>query len=139
MKILLIIISVVLSLVSTCAKKSEDIRKKHSVINVDSANEQGINSLIELALSKSVELEFASNPSTGYCWAWVNKPDVAIVDTIDWVYRRNAEPLIGGGGNELWTFKGIQTGVDTIEMIYRQEWAPEMYPIEVKIIFNVKE
>lgn len=135
----MLFIGVILSMLNTCVNRTDETGKQHQLIDVNSPNSEGINAQIELKVNSIIELEIPSNPSTGYSWAWNNESSVEVVDTIEKTFKRNPEPLVGAGGKEFWTFKGLQSGIDTVELIYRQEWAPDVNPLEVKIIFNIKE
>ncbi|MCX8011448.1 MAG: protease inhibitor I42 family protein [Ignavibacteria bacterium] len=85
----------------------------------------------EIKLGKSFTIELISNPTTGYSWKWVNKKFDTIVDTFDYEYVPNNPQLIGGGGKEVWNFRGSKLGVDTIMFEYNRSWEPES-TVEIK-------
>lgn len=76
----------------------------------------------EISINGEFQIELISNPTTGYSWAWVNKQTVDIVDTVDWSYIADTPVIAGSGGKEIWIFKGIESGVDSIKMEYCRFW-----------------
>jgi len=76
----------------------------------------------EISINGEFQIELISNPTTGYSWAWVNKQTVIIVDTVDWSYIADTPILTGSGGKEIWKFKGLERGVDSIKMEYCRLW-----------------
>ncbi len=70
----------------------------------------------------SFSITLSSNPSTGYSWQWANKKSITIIDTSKWEYLATNNELIGSGGQEVWTFKGVKTGVDSIILKYARPW-----------------
>ena len=86
--------------------------RKNDVTNAD----------YEISIDETFQVELVSNPTTGYTWKWANEQFTSIVDTINWTYVPDAPELIGSGGKEVWEFRGIQTGIDTIKLEYCQSW-----------------
>ena len=86
--------------------------RKHPELNADH----------EISVNEICQIELVSNPSTGYSWKWVNKEFITIVDSINWTYVAEAPELIGSGGKEIWEFRGVQTGIDTVKFEYSQSW-----------------
>jgi inhibitor of cysteine peptidase len=76
----------------------------------------------EIAINESFQVELDSNPTTGFAWKWTNKQSVSIVDTFSNEYIPNKPELVGGGGKEIWKFKGLTSGIDTIKMEYCRPW-----------------
>lgn len=70
----------------------------------------------------SFTISLKSNPSTGYSWQWVNKKLVNIIDTSKLEYHSLNKGLIGSGGEEIWTFKGLKPGIDSIILKYARSW-----------------
>jgi len=94
----------------------------------------------EIAVNDSFKLVLASNPSTGYSWKWVNKQSVSIVDTFDYRFISNAHDknIVGAGGKEIWKFKGLKAGLDTIKLAYNRSWEQNSTVDSVKVIVRVK-
>ena len=67
-----------------------------------------------------------SNPTTSYSWALVSISNTSVVTNVSNEYTPNptptGEPLVGSGGNEVWTFKALAAGTSTIEMMYARPW-----------------
>lgn len=83
-------------------------------------------------------ISLKSNSTTGYSWQWVNKQSVEAVDSVDWRYITLNTNLIGAGGTEKWTFKGIKSGVDTLKMIYSRPWEADSAVDSVYVIVKVQ-
>ena len=76
----------------------------------------------EIGVGEGFQIELVSNPSTGYAWKWTNKQDVSIVEVSDSQYIADHPDRIGGGGKEIWKFKGVKSGTDTIKLAYNRSW-----------------
>ena len=84
------------------------------------------------------QLSLNSNPSTGYSWQWANKNAVTILDTtIVMKYHSPNNGLVGSGGQEVWTFKGHQSGIDSIILKYARPWDASSTVETKKIIVKV--
>lgn len=87
-----------------------------------------------LSVNEWFSVELDSNPTTGYSWKWTNRRVVgAVVDTIGFKYQARNPVLIGSGGKEIWTFKGLRRGVDTVRMVYRRPWDRNQ-PIRIRTL-----
>ena len=101
-------------------------------------NYQNIQADYEIAINDSFTLKLVSNPSTGYMWKWANKNEVSVVDSVGYTFVAPITDRIGAAGYIQWTFKGIKSGVDTVEMIYCRSWETKA-PAEIKkIVIRVK-
>ncbi|MFH0734058.1 MAG: protease inhibitor I42 family protein [bacterium] len=78
----------------------------------------------EITVNGSFQINLVSNPTTGYSWQWTNKQSISIVDTFNHGYIPKQPMLVGSGGKEIWRFKGIKTGTDTIKLEYCRSWDP---------------
>lgn len=96
-----------------------------------------INADYEISVDETFQVELVSNPTTGYTWKWANEQFTNIVDTINWTYVPDAPELIGGGGKEVWEFRGIQTGIDTIKLEYCQSWDASSTIESIHLIIKV--
>ncbi|MEI6142488.1 MAG: protease inhibitor I42 family protein [Mariniphaga sp.] len=76
----------------------------------------------EIGVGDSFQLELTSNPSTGYSWTWSNQQDVSVVEKTDSKYTASNPGLMGGGGTEVWTFKGAKSGSDSLKLEYKRSW-----------------
>ena len=93
----------------------------------------------ELNKNETFDVRLKSNPTTGYSWKWTKNNASKKVDSLSFTYIQDkSEPqMTGVGGNEIWKFKGIETGVDTLTFEYCRSWEPnstvETKKISVKI------
>ena len=101
--------------------------RKNDVTNAD----------YEISIDETFQVELVSNPTTGYTWKWANEQFTNIVDTINWTYVPDAPELIGSGGKEVWEFRGIQTGIDTIKLEYCQSWDASSTIESIHLVINV--
>lgn len=76
----------------------------------------------ELSVNESFQVELDANPTTGFAWKWTNRESVSIIELSGSEYIAADPVLIGSGGKEIWKFKGIKTGIDTIKMEYGRAW-----------------
>lgn len=65
-----------------------------------------------------------SNPTTGFKWSEpVQISDNTIVEQAGYEFvPPKREQVVGGGGQEIWTFKALTEGTATISMEYGQPW-----------------
>ena len=76
----------------------------------------------EIGVGDSFQLELTSNPSTGYSWTWSNQQSVSVVEKTDSKYTPSNPGSIGGGGTDVWTFKGVKSGSDSLKLEYKRGW-----------------
>ena len=78
----------------------------------------------EIAVNEEFQIDLASNPTTGYTWQLANKQTLDIVESISQEYISDANLFrkSGVGGKEVWKFKGVKSGVDSIIMKYCRPW-----------------
>jgi inhibitor of cysteine peptidase len=93
----------------------------------------------ELSKNETFDVILKSNPTTGYSWKWIKNNFSKKVDSIrsTYIQDKSAPGMTGVGGNEIWKFKGKETGVDTLTFEYCRSWQPnstvETKKISVKI------
>jgi predicted secreted protein len=75
-----------------------------------------------ISVNEQIQLVIPSNPTTGYSWKWRNKNSVTVVDTFDYHFIPDNPVITGRGGNEIWNFKGIKSGIDSIKLEYCRPW-----------------
>ena len=70
-------------------------------------------------LGDTVTIQLKSNFTAGYHWSWINKEACDNVDSLrfDYVLDNNDPNICGSGGTELWTFKGVSSGTDTLRFV----------------------
>ncbi len=93
----------------------------------------------EISKNETFDVTLKSNPTTGYSWKWVKNQPSKIVDSIRTTYAQDkAESgTTGVGGNEIWKFKGKETGVDTLTLEYCRSWEKNSAVETKKIIVKV--
>ncbi len=74
-----------------------------------------------LQIGQSVDITLNSNPSTGYSWSWINKTGVTTVDSVATIYV-NSNNVPGSPTQEIWRFKAVKVGSDSIKFRYAQPW-----------------
>ena len=80
---------------------------------------------IALKVGDSLIVALDSNPSTGFEWALVNISDPSVIQKVHNEYKGpepTSSPLVGQGGEELWTFSPLNSGTATINMMYARPW-----------------
>lgn len=89
-------------------------------------------------LSRSVkngerfDIVLRSNPSTGYTWMLRTLP--APLMLVSASYRQSADckaGIPGCGGDQIFTFKGVDIGTGKIELVYGRVWEADTAQIEV--------
>lgn len=91
-----------------------------------------------IGVNGTFQLSLPSNITTGYSWDWINRPSVSVVDTFEVNYHADEPSGIGRGGMEIWHFRGIKTGQDTLKLEYRRVWEPNSTVQSRKIVVIVK-
>jgi len=90
--------------------------------------------LVELELGQKLVVKLESNPSTGYTWELIEDPN-SILEQIGEMefkpYEQGDPPMVGAGGWEIFRFKAISTGQETLELIYRRSWETDVQPLDV--------
>ena len=109
-----------------------------SCSNNGKKNNDNMKTEYEIAVNESIQLELDSNPTTGYAWKWTNKDSVSIVDSTGMEYIPNTPDLTGSGGKEIWKFKGLKSGTDTIKMEYCRSWDTASTSASKNFVIKVK-
>lgn len=87
---------------------------------------------INLKINDNLEIKLESNPTTGYSWFLSDKVDSTIVSVTDPVFieSKKDKELVGAGGYEIFTIKGVSKGKTSIILNYQRPWEEEVEPIE---------
>ena len=118
MKNLAVILIIVLVISASCEK---DNNHPAPIVDPD----------YHLSINESFEIELGANPSTGYTWNCANLAKVNFIDSVNWNYVPDLPIRDGGGGKEIWVFKAISKGVDSIRFEYNRSWESNS-TIEIK-------
>jgi len=94
----------------------------------------------EVTVSKGqiVELQLASNPSTGYTWE-ISELDTDLLDWSGEVEYTSQSDLAGAGGVEIFRFKARNTGRSQLSLIYHRSWEEDVEPETVFTITVIVE
>ena len=93
-----------------------------------------------ISLNKEFTIELPSNPSTGYSWHLANTSSNTKIQKTRDTFESTARPnVVGAGGMQKLTFKGIKQGFETVKLVYIRPWergAPAaktmIYTVEIK-------
>lgn len=80
---------------------------------------------VEIAAGGSLTVTLESNITTGFQWQMVGNTDEAVLALEDRQYQASDEAragVVGAGGQEVWTFKALDSGESTIDLEYSQPW-----------------
>jgi inhibitor of cysteine peptidase len=126
MKISLPLIIILFFFIATTCK----IKEQNSL---DSKNADFV-----IPIDGTFQISLNSNPSTGYSWQWTNQQSTSVVDTFNFNYVSDYPGRIGGGGKEIWNFRGKKKGLDTINLEYKRVWETNPAIETKKIVVKVK-
>lgn len=74
-----------------------------------------------LKIGQHVDVTLNANTSTGYRWSWINKAAVTTVDSVAAI-SVNGNNVPGSPSQEIWRFKAVKAGSDSIKFRYAQPW-----------------
>jgi predicted secreted protein len=94
----------------------------------------------ELSKNETFDIKLKSNPTTGYSWKWIKNNNSKKVDSISSIYQqdKSATGMMGVVGNEIWKFKGKETGVETLVFEYCRSFEKNSTIETKKVIVKVK-
>jgi inhibitor of cysteine peptidase len=97
------------------------------VVNV---NDSDNGSQVTLRQGQILAVTLESNPTTGYSWAPVEKENSIFELFGDPIYipAEQEEGAVGSGGWEIYYFRSISAGQETLELIYRRSWETDVEP-----------
>ena len=85
------------------------------------------NSDISVEIEGTFGISLESNPTTGYEWD-VKECDYSVLELVntDYVTAKNqSPPVVGAGGLQKWTFRGLKDGETTLKLVYLRSWEGE--------------
>ena len=111
-----------------------------TIINVNASDSGG---QVTLSSSQFLVVTLASNPgSTGFSWNLSAISDSDVIQYVSDEYiapEQTDPPLMGQGGQEVWTFEALAAGTATISMKYIRPWEPEAESAETfELTVNVE-
>ncbi len=104
---------------------------EHSKITV-SENQTSV----EVKKGQEFTIKLTSNASTGYSWAVDDAYDKNVVTKVSNSYKAAKTDRSGAPGEELWVFKGKNTGSTKLSFKYAQPWEGSTGQVSTKT-FNV--
>ena len=96
---------------------------------------------IEINKDATVTIKLSSNPSTGYAWTVAAVDGTILQQQGDKIYDQgNTAPnVVGAGGTETFTFKGLAAGQSALQLVYSRSWETGVPPIQTfEITIDVK-
>jgi inhibitor of cysteine peptidase len=112
---------------AACAPSSQAPSSGATSVNVtcdDFNGQPNISKQLTVAADKTFTVTLCSNPTTGFQWSEAAQiSDTSVVEQLshEFVAAENTG-TVGAPGNEVWTFKALQTGNSTIHVEYSRPW-----------------
>jgi len=85
------------------------------------------NSDISVEIEGTFGISLESNPTTGYEWN-ITECDYSILELVNTSYEsaeNQTPPVVGAGGSQKWTFKGLKDGETALKLVYLRSWEGE--------------
>ena len=74
-----------------------------------------------IKIGQHIDVTLNANTSTGYRWSWMNKAAVTTVDSVAAI-SVTSNNVPGSSSQEIWRFKAVKVGSDSIKFRYAQPW-----------------
>ncbi len=88
-----------------------------------------------MAIEAEVGQEFAitlqANPTTGHRWQLAEPLD-DVLELVNSEYKGPETELVGAGGEEVWTFRGVCQGEAIVTLHYVRPWEHGIAPTETR-------
>lgn len=93
----------------------------------------------KVSKNDTFDVSLSANATTGYSWKWIKNQSEKAIDSINATYIPNkvAEGVLGSGGNEIWKFKGKESGIYTLTFEYSRPWQPNSTVATKKITVKI--
>ena len=92
--------------------------------------------MINVELCKDFTITLESNKTTGFGWDIATPIDEKVIKFIGCEYIAADTGLVGSGGREIWSFRGVCPGKTSISFKYIRQWEKDVPPAK-KLTFNV--
>ena len=108
-------------------------------VNVDEDDDGG---QVTLEQGQNLVVTLESNPSTGYQWEVVENQNSILEQEGDVEFKPSEQsdpPIVGAGGWEIFRFKAVSAGQETVQLVYRRSWEEGVEPINtfsIEVIVN---
>jgi len=86
----------------------------------------------EVGLGETLVVALPSNPSTGFSWS-VTAPEPGNVELLGeptYIPPGSTSPVVGAAGTQVFTFRPLKAGTDTLTMGYARSFEPGVAPAE---------
>ncbi len=71
----------------------------------------------------TASISFDANATTGFSWEYVlDEEGIVEEKSSEYVSKNHPEGMVGYGGRQLYTFKGVREGSTTATFVYRRPW-----------------
>src|SRR5579862_8254202 len=89
---------------------------------------------IDLRVGDGVKVTLAENPSTGYKWEFLGRPEPLCVIVHDAYVANTAIGTVGSGGVHNWEFRAVDKGTTTVNLVYRRPWEKDVAPAQTFVL-----
>jgi inhibitor of cysteine peptidase len=88
---------------------------------------------IAMQVGETLVVRLPSNPSTGYGWVNSSSGETTLRREIDGTYQPGPRPegVVGSGGTEVWQFRVIHVGRESLRFEYQRPWEKATPPAKV--------
>ncbi|MDD5440312.1 MAG: protease inhibitor I42 family protein [Candidatus Omnitrophica bacterium] len=111
MKIMTVILCALCAFVPAYADQGETATQDTQVLDT-----------VETYVGQSAVFHLRSNKTTGYEWQLAGPLDTKVIELAGSHYAPDASGMVGSGGTEVWTFKGIAPGTALVSFKYVRPW-----------------
>lgn len=89
----------------------------------------GTSSVVCKSVGDTFAIELQSNPSTGYSWSCASD-SLRYVELIERTFRQPERKgmMVGAGGADIWLYKAVADGCDTLNFKYKRRWENDSIP-----------
>ena len=95
----------------------------YNKVSLVNSTMQGGQEAIKVSNGHEFTITLQSNPGTGY--QWIPTFNTTILNLVSHEYKPASTKLVGSPGTDVFTFKAINHGTDTVKMIYKRSWEKE--------------
>ena len=88
--------------------------------------------MITTKVGEEFNITLDANPTTGYQWQLSDNFTEGIVKLVKSEYVAPETEMVGAGGKEVGTFKGVRPGETIIDLEYVRPWETGIEPVVVK-------
>lgn len=104
----------------------------YNMVSLVNSTMQGGQEAIKLSNGHEFTITLQSNPGTGY--QWIPSFNTTILNLVSHEYKPASTKLLGSPGTDVFTFKAINHGTDTVKMIYKRSWEKESVQEKVFLV-----